>query len=112
MALIDENSIYVPANCRLENRASRKVMFLPRTVVDDQGKHSRSACCSPHAVDDRVGSTTQGQYMTERRAKLQVAACACRCVLANFHVTDDGVDLMDTCVATELSLTPLSAWPQ
>ena len=115
MALIDENSIYVPANCRLENRASRKVMFLQRTVVDGQGTNSRPVCCSPHAVDDRVGSNTPGQYITERRAKLQVAAWACRWVLANSPLgvpLGDGVDRMNTCIATELSLIPSHAWPQ
>ena len=115
MALIDETSIYVPAICKMEHRAARKVMFLPRAAVDDQGKHSRSACFSPHAVDDKVGSTTHGMYMTERRARLQVAAWACRWVLANLPLgvpLGDGVDRMNTCIATELSLIPLHAWPQ
>ena len=115
MALIDENSIYVPAGCKMEHRAARKVMFLPRGAVDDQGKHSRSVCFSPHAVDDRVYVTTYGMYLTERRARLQAAAWACRWVLANAPLgvpLGDGVDRMNTCIATELSLIPSHAWPQ
>ena len=115
MALIDETSIYVPAGCRMEHRAARKVMFLPRGAVDDQGKNSRSVCFSPHAVNDRVYVTTYGMYLTDRRARLQVAARACRCVLANPPLgvpSGDEVDRMNTCIATELSLIPSHAWPQ
>ena len=71
----------------------------------------KSVTYSPDAHDDTVNANTRTSKLSETRAKLKAAAWACMWVLEEFYVSDEGLERCSTCIATELSLTPLSEWP-
>ena len=113
MNVIAQESIFFPPNCRVEHRraSNRIVVLLPVGDSYTDNRRMKSVTYSPDAHDDTVNVNTRTSKISETRATLKAAAWACMWVLEEFHVSDEGFERSQTCIATELSLTPLSEWP-
>ena len=113
MAFVPIPSTYFPPNMRWEHRraGNRIIVHLPRGEFDNDGNRSHSVSYSPAVVDDSISVNTRTSKISERRAMLKAASWACKWLLDNYEVSDDGTERCEECIGTELSLTPMDSWP-